>query len=262
MNATYDEIESCLTLRPLRVHDERLVRTVMLTGIRPTNPAAPRGEQTRDVLEQMERGLAEAGLKFSHVIRTWFYLKDILGWYGEFNQARTAFFEERGVFKGLLPASTGIGIDKMECGLTAAVLAVEPLSPKVRIREIESPLQCPAPDYRSSFSRAVEVASPAGSRMYISGTASIAPDGQSVYAEDVDKQIDLTCKVIQAMLESRRMGWAQVTRAVAYFRDGKDIPKLAKHLKSYAIPEEALHCVEATVCRDELLFELELDAET
>ena len=262
MNATYDEIESCQTLRPVRVHDERLVRTVMLTGIRPRNPKASRGEQTRDVLEQMERGLAEAGLKFSYVIRTWFYLKDILGWYGEFNQARTTFFEERGVFKGLLPASTGIGIDKMDCGLTAAVLAVEPLSPKVRIREIESPLQCPAPDYRSSFSRAVEVASPAGSRMYISGTASIAPDGQSVYAENVDQQIDLTCKVIESMLESRRMGWAQVTRAVAYFRDEKDIPKLAKHLKRYAIPVDALHCVEATVCRDELLFELELDAET
>ena len=101
MNATYDEIESCLTLRPLRVHDERLVRTVMLTGIRPTNPKASRGEQTRDVLEQMERGLAEAGLKFSHVIRTWFYLQDILGWYGEFNKARTAFFEERGTVGAL-----------------------------------------------------------------------------------------------------------------------------------------------------------------
>ena len=262
MNATYDEIEAGLTMPPSRVRDDRLVRTVMLTGLRPANPGASRGEQTRDVLEQMERGLAAAGLKFSHVIRTWFYLKDILGWYGEFNQARTAFFEERGVFRGLLPASTGIGIDQMDCGLTAAVLAVEPLSPKVRIREIESPLQCPAPDYRSSFSRAVEVASPAGSRLYISGTASIAPDGQSVFAEDVDQQIDLTFKVIESMLESRRMGWEQVTRAVAYFRDEKDIPKLAKHLKRYAIPGEALHCVEATVCRDELLFEVGLDAES
>lgn len=47
-------------------------------------------------------------MDFSHVIRTWFYNNRLLDWYEEFNRARDTFFESRGVFDRLVPASTGL----------------------------------------------------------------------------------------------------------------------------------------------------------
>ena len=97
-------------LPPPAVLDTPDALRILVTGLRPRHPSAPRGAQARDVLEQMEDVLRPHGCDFSHVARTWFFLENILDWYGEFNAARTAFFRERHVFGGLVPASTGVGI--------------------------------------------------------------------------------------------------------------------------------------------------------
>lgn len=66
----------------------------------------------------MEEALNRAGMDFSHVVRTWFYNNRLLDWYEEFNRARDTFFESRGVFDRLVPASTGIGSGQSgKCGL-------------------------------------------------------------------------------------------------------------------------------------------------
>ena len=131
----------------------------------------------------MEAALRLAGMDFSHVVRTWLFLDEILAWYRELNQARDAFFTSRGVYDGLVPASTGIGArNPAGTAVVAELLAVQPKSSRVRIRSVPSPLQCPALQYHSSFSRAVEVAQPDHRRLFISGTASIGPDGRSAHA--------------------------------------------------------------------------------
>jgi len=48
-------------------------------------------------------------MDFSHVARTWLYLDNLLDWYDDFNVVRTSFFRKHDVFRGLVPASTGIG---------------------------------------------------------------------------------------------------------------------------------------------------------
>src|SRR5207248_2848266 len=120
------------------------------------------------------------------------------------------------------------------------------------------PLQCPAPAYGSSFSRAMEIESGGLRRLLVSGTASIHPDGRTAWVGDARKQVDLTMEVIAAILESRRMNFRDVTRATAYYRT----PELVLHFEDWAreralleMPVVSTHSV---ICRDDLLFELEL----
>ena len=54
---------------------------------------------------------------------------------------------------------------------------------------LPSPLQCPALEYGSSFSRAAELRTPGWRRVVVSGTASILPGSHEVaHVGDVDAQ--------------------------------------------------------------------------
>jgi enamine deaminase RidA (YjgF/YER057c/UK114 family) len=228
--------------------------------------SAGRMEQARDVLERIEAVARLAGMDFSHVVRTWFYNDRILDWYADFNTVRTQFFEERGVFDGLVPASTGIGGGN-RCGaaLVAEALLVRPLDPSSgvpRVKEVPSPLQCPATAYRSSFSRAVEVVHPGLRRLYVSGTASIDPAGGTAHVGSVKGQTELTLDVIEGILESRGMGWPDVTRAIAYVKSGADAARYHETLRRRGMAPLPAVVTENDVCRDDLLFELEVDAVT
>jgi enamine deaminase RidA (YjgF/YER057c/UK114 family) len=240
---------------------ETEVKTCLLTNLLPPDLQADRSQQARALLERMEAGLQDAGMNFSHVVRTWFYLDNILDWYGPFNAVRDKFFTERGIFKGLVPASTGVGMSNAAgAAITGAVLAVKPLTPDVKIFAVPSPLQCPALDYKSSFSRAVEVQTSRERRLYISGTASIAPDGKTAHLDDVDKQIELTMDVVKAILESRKMNWGDTADAVAYFKDIKDLPRFESYCRARNLTKLPIKPVPATICRGDLLFEVELEA--
>lgn len=232
-----------------------------LAGVLPAELSASRGGQTFSCFEQIEAALQTVGMDFSHVARTWFYLDDLLSWYGEFNVARTRFFHSRGVFDRLVPASTGIGAkNPAGAALTAGVLAVRPKDSRVRIQEVLSPLQCPAIDYRSSFSRAVEMAFPDHHTLMISGTASIAPGGKTVFADSTPRQMHLTLDVVEAILKSRAMTWQDTTRAIGYFHDLRALSIFEQCCRERGIPPLPLVPAHATVCRNDLWFELELDA--
>ena len=233
----------------------------LLAGILPADLTASRGAQTTSSFEQMEAALGTLGMDFAHVVRTWFYLDHLLDWYDTFNTARTAFFKARGVFDRLIPASTGIGAaNSAGAALAAGVLAIRPKHFRVRIQEVVSPLQNPATDYRSSFSRAVEVAFPDHRFLTISGSASISPEGWTLHEGDVVRQIHLTLDVVEAILKSRGMDWSHATRAVGYFYDIADLPAFDAICRERGMPGLPMAPAHATVCRGDLLFELELDA--
>ena len=195
------------------------------------------------------------------MVRTWFYLDDLLAWYDTFNETRTGFFKSRDVLSHLIPASTGIGAaNPAGKALTAAALAIKPRNESFLIREVSSPLQCSATAYRSSFSRAVELECRGQRTLLISGTASIAPDGRTVHSEDVAKQIDVTLDVVEAILKSRGMKWANATRAIGYFRDLSNLPIFDDCCRKRGMAQVPLTRVPGTICRPDLLFEMELDA--
>lgn len=230
-----------------------------LEEIVPPDLAATGEAQTSALFEAIERILIAEGLTFQHLVRTWFYLDKILDWYDAFNRARTPFLQTRGTFEGLLPASTGIGMpNRHGAAVVAGALAIARKG--AQVREIASPLQCSAVEYRSSFSRAVEVTRQAGRELYISGTASIEPGGQTAHVDDPAAQIALTMEVVDAILRSRRMGWRHCTRAVAYLKRPEYAPLFADYLASHRLEMLPVTWMHADVCRDDLLFEIELDA--
>jgi enamine deaminase RidA (YjgF/YER057c/UK114 family) len=241
--------------------EDEYARYCRLVGLLPVDPSLPRPAQAAEILQQMEDILESAGMKLSHVLRTWFYNDCILEWYRDFNMVRTRFFEEKHVFEGLLPASTGVsGRNAAGAALIAGLMAMEPKSDAVQASEVPSPLQSPAPDYGSSFSRAVELQAPDHRRVYVSGTASIDGAGQTIFLDDAAGQVRQTMQVVQAILESRDMDWSDVTRALAYFKRPEDAPLFRQYLENNALPRFPAVVVENDICRDDLLFEIEVDA--
>ena len=244
------------------VYEDEHAEYCLLTGVLPPDITASREAQTTAVFEGIEDALSDAGMTFADVARTWLYMDRILEWYDPFNRARDAFFRSRKVYDGLVPASTGIGSANL-CGaaITACAIAVRPKAPgAVTVEAVPSPLQCAALQYGSSFSRAVEIGTPASRTLLVSGTASIEPGGATVHVGDVKRQIQLTMDVVEAILTSRGMGWADATRAVMYLKKAAYLDEWRAWLKARGLEKMPLVTVEADVCRDDLLVELEVDA--
>lgn len=220
-------------------------------------------QQTQRVLEDITAALSHAGMMFRHVYRTWFRNRDILGWYREFNRVRTDYYTQLNIFSGLLPASTGIGAGSpFGAALTAGLLAMDSSAPGIGAATIESPMQDSARKYGSAFSRAVEVDLGDHRRVTISGTASIDRAGATVHAGDVTAQVDLTMQVVEALLQSRGMRWADVTRALAYFRRAGDVAAYRRWEVASGVGPLPVIVGTHTVCRDDLLYEIEVDALT
>lgn len=236
-------------------------RHCVLGGLGPTTVTTRAPAQVQQMFGNLECALDLAGFALGDVVRTWFYNEDILAWYDDFNRVRTAHYANVRFRTGSWPASTGVaGANPAGAALAVAAWAVQPLDGGVVAREIASPLQCPAPSYGSSFSRAMEVESGGCRRLFVSGTASIEPGGKTVWIGDAKKQIDLTMEVVTAILQSRGMALRDVRRAIAYFQHPAVKPwfdawRTAREMRT--LPFIAVHC---DLCREDLLFELELDA--
>ncbi len=267
--ATQAVVLSGTTARPLMLDGRRVGMVYededavycQLGGILPSDANASRKTQTREFFENMERTLLMAGMDCCDIVRTWLYLDQLLDWYDDFNEVRTRFFQERGVFDKRIPASTGIGAgNRNGMAILGDALAIRPKTDRIQIFPVASPLQCPAIDYKSSFSRAMAVVTPDCRELYVSGTASIAPDGSSIYLDDAEKQVQLTMEVVEAILSSRKMAWSDCTRAIAYFKDLDYMETFQRYCRDNDIAGLPVACLHADVCRDELLFEIEVEA--
>jgi len=243
-------------------YQDQYAEYCLLTGVLPPDLKASREAQTKAVFEGIEDALKDAGMTFANVARTWLYMDKILTWYDVFNKARDSFFRSRKVYDGLVPASTGIGSANL-CGsaITACAIAVRPrVHGAVTVEAVPSPLQCAALEYGSSFSRAVEIGTPEYRTLMVSGTASIEPGGATAYVGDVKRQIQLTTDVAEAILVSRNMGWKDVTRAVMYLKSASYMDLWQAWLKAHGLESMPVITIEADVCRDDLLVEIEVDA--
>jgi enamine deaminase RidA (YjgF/YER057c/UK114 family) len=242
-------------------YEDDHARYCRLRGVIPQDLTASRIKQTRSAFESMDAALNLNGFKFTDTVRTWIYLDRLLEWYDDFNVVRTEYFNKTGIFDHMVPASTGIGAaNQYGAAIMMDVFAVKPKSDSLTIQEVISPLQNPALDYKSSFSRAVEMAYPTHRNLLISGTASIDPSGATAHLDDPEKQVRLTLDVIKAILDSRGMGWDDLFRGIAYFKDMTYLPIYEHVAAERGIPRFPLAISHADVCRHDLLFEIEVDA--
>ncbi len=244
-------------------YEDTLARYAHIGGYSSLDVFGERPDQARQTFDGLQAALEVVGMDFGNVVRTWLYLDEILQWYREFNDARWSFFEQRRVTSGNMPASTGIGASNpLRSAVLAGCFAVRPKRESVALTIVDSPLQCPASDYRSSFSRAAELRVGQERRLFVSGTASIAPGGETAHVGDVRAQIALTMEVVGTILSSRDMGWGDVTRAVAYFPSLGNATLLGEHCIERGIPPLPVAITQGVVCREDLLFEIEVDAVT
>lgn len=232
-----------------------------LGGLAPANTSLPPHDQALSIMHVMEATLQSAGMEFADVVRTWFYNRNIATWYDDFNRARSQFFVERGTFSAPVPASTGVGNwDVGPAALTGGLLAIRAKSDLPNIVGVSSPLQCSALDYGSAFSRAIEAAYPDHTRLLVSGTASISSLGDTEHPGDIEGQTLRTFEVVEALLESRLLTWEAVTSGIAYVKREEDISAVRKQLTRIDLDQASLLIVQADICRDALLFELEVEA--
>ena len=242
-----------------RAFEDDCVKYYML-NILPDERIQDPFSQTKNVFEKAHKILQSLGSGFPDTIRTWLFANDILSWYDHLNEARNQFFEYQNIYNQLVPASTGVGVPN-PYGRAVAVqlLALRPKGKAVGAQSINSPLQCPALSYKSSFSRAVKIDLPDFARLYISGTASIDRDGKTVFLDDTPAQIDWTMRVIKAVLDQAAMDWSDVVTSIAYFKHRRDFSLFDDYCRKHSLKLPHIK-VQADVCREDLLFEMELEA--
>ena len=232
-----------------------------LGGSRP-GPA----EEAGRAIEAAEELLAREGFSFRDVARTWFYLRDILDWYGPFNAVRNAAFRRMGLMgpsgDGKIPASTGIEGRNARGGWCALdLLALQPRERRgVEMTRLHNRKQNEATEYGSAFARAMEVVLGDARYMFVSGTASIDDHGATVHVGDFETQTRFTLEAVQALLEGAGASLADVRQATAFLKNPCDGRSFERIVERSALRGAPLVTTVADVCRDDLLFEIDATA--
>ena len=113
-----------------------------------------------------------------------------------------------------------------------------------------------------SFSRGMRVELDNCVMLFISGTASVGEDGESLYPGDVRAQSWRMFNNIKGLLESEGADWHDVVRTTCYLADFRHYDEFnevrnAFYEKQGLDPLPASTCIEARICRPNLLVEVE-----
>lgn len=212
------------------------------------------------LFDYLEGFLNKHGFSFIHIVRTWFYLDDITNWYDDFNKVRTDFFIKTGVMLNLLPASTGVGGRNMiGSPVTMELLAIKSKIGQPNVSRIVSPAQKEATDYGSSFSRGIKIKFKEHEFLSISGTASILPNGVTAYIGELEQQIRYTFNVLIKIIQHEGYKFEDTVKAIAYIKNRDNFNLLQTYLDQNYSSQISFIISENTICRENLLFEIELD---
>jgi enamine deaminase RidA (YjgF/YER057c/UK114 family) len=223
--------------------------------------------QAERIIERAARLLEKQGASYRDVIRTWFYLSDILAWYDEFNLARNTIYTALGVLPrsngndAVIPASTGIGADNPS-GSAAAMdlLAVIRASDQRPVIEPINTDRQPMPlRYGSAFSRAVCIDESDARVVHVSGTAAIDAQGHSRYRNDVGQQINDTLDSLEYLLAQKGAKLTDIAAATIFIKRRGDAATFQQVALERALDHVPTVVVIADICRDELLFEIDAE---
>ena len=210
--------------------------------------------------------LEREGFSFRDVVRTWFYLRDILDWYGSFNAARNAFFRRMGLVgaggESRIPASTGIEGSNARGGwCTLDLVAVRPRAAAAletsgsttagRTRRPSTARPSPGRSRSSSATRATS-SCPAPPRSTITARpfTRATSSGRRVY----------TLEAVEALLEGAGARLADVGQATAFLKHASDGAAFERLVDRSEIADVPLVTTVADVCRRDLLFEIDATA--
>jgi enamine deaminase RidA (YjgF/YER057c/UK114 family) len=223
-------------------------------------------DETREALLLADQILRNHDWSFADVRRTWFYLDDILSWYDDFNRARNEVFKSFGLLNGspknVIPASTGIrGRNARGHRCTLDLIATHPLAgQEISVERLRNPLQNEAPEYGSSFSRGLSLATGHCRYFLVSGTASIDEVGNTVHPGDFDCQARRTLDNVESLLASGGAVFDDVCQATAFVKRPNDVERMQRILEQRGLQNLPMVCTIDDVCRDDLLVEIDATA--
>jgi chorismate lyase / 3-hydroxybenzoate synthase len=205
-----------------------------------------------------------------HLIRIWNYLPDINAQaggderYRHFNSARQTAFRKSGrAIMGTVPAACALGSP------SGSPISIYFLAARRPPKMIENPRQTSAYHYPPKFgkhspifSRACVWGEAGSGRLFISGTASIVGH-ETIHRGDVVAQTRETLVNIGALLEeaNRVVGAARYSldglKLKVYVRNPADFDAIEATLSGLLSPAAGIVYLQADVCRDDLLVEIE-----
>ncbi len=216
--------------------------------------------QSLAVMNQLDHWLGENNLTLrDDVIRTWWFVRNIDADYQALVDARKRVFENHGLNKDThFIASTGIGgaHHQPTAKLSLDTYAIGGLHPG-QVEFISAPEHLgPTHHYGVTFERATSVSYADRKHVFISGTASIDPDGGIVHPGDVVLQLDRALENVSALLASAGAGVHDLVNMIVYLRKPADGPVIEKILQGH-FPDLPMVIVHAPVCRPGWLVEIE-----
>jgi chorismate lyase/3-hydroxybenzoate synthase len=214
-----------------------------------------------DVLDETEH---------RHLIRIWNYLPEINAQaggderYRHFNSARQMAFRKSGrATMGTVPAACALGSP------AGSPLSIYFLAARRPAKMIENPRQTSAYHYPPKFGRHSPIFSRAcvwgesgRARLFVSGTASIVGH-ESIHRGDVAAQTRETMVNIGALLEeaNRVVDSSHYSlndlKLKVYVRKPSDLPAIEATLSELLNPVASIVYLQADVCREDLLVEIE-----
>ncbi len=194
-----------------------------------------------------------------HVLRTWFFVRDIDTNYKGLVDARRELFTQRGLTTQTHYIASS-GIDGTSVEVDASVVmdayAIEGVrSEQVQFIEASDHLS-PTHTYGVTFERATSIAYQDRKHILISGTASIDAQGQIMHQGNVSRQLDRTLENIEALLNQAGATAADMTHWIVYLRDDSDCELIRQKMRQ-SIGQAPMVVVTAPVCRPGWLVEIE-----
>ena len=213
-------------------------------------------DEASDAFLRAAQLLEQCDMGFGDVVRTWIYLRDIDRDYDALNEARRAFFCERGV--ELMPASTGIqGGPFPDAHDVAISLCALRSSRPLDVTPMSTPALSEAWSYGADFSRGVRVVEANKITLHVSGTASIDEAGRTVHVGDFDRQAERMLHNIETLLAQQGASFEHVISGIAYVKESKDAPALRSMFQGRGFEGFPCPLVVVPLCRPELLCEVE-----
>lgn len=267
------------------IYSDSFGKSIWGLGLSTNNFDLSMREQATFSFEKMKTILFSEGFTMDHVLRQWNYIPQILNYtkennlfhqnYQLFNEIRQSYYS---IYKRnkSYPAATGIGMDFGT--ITIDFLAIK--SNEAKIVDIDNPNQVNAYKYGQEvlvgpsfiknnkktplFERAKYLSSFDNALIFISGTASIVGE-KSLGLEDVIEQTNITFKNISDLTSTQNLkllcnAESKCSYLRVYVKRREDMNAIINICKDH-YGDIPILFVKADICRDELLVEIEGEAE-
>lgn len=217
---------------------------------------------THDFFSIVCESLARRGATLGdNCVRTWFFVNDIDNKYWAFVRSRNEVFEREGLTRDThFIASTGIGASLCS-SLHSESLSVIGLQAG-QISYLSSPSRMNSTaDYGVSFERGTCVDYGDRRVTYVSGTASIGPEGEIMHVGDPVAQTERMIGNVESLLSKGGVSKTDIMHIVVYVRDLSYGEEVISIVRGY-FPGIPCVAVQGAVCRPGWLVEMECMAMT